>query len=99
MTASFRIVNTSNWDGENLRIKFEGREDEVLKPGEQFGASPNYGGKDTPVAIVLEQDGEKPFYLNGKEHKDDRGNTVSGHGQVFPYVISGVGSTPKVSQG
>ena len=88
MTASFVIVNTSNWDGENLKVFLPNRDGPVeLAPGEQAGSSVSHVDV-TKVDIELHADAQKPFYLEGKEK-----------GQVFPYVISGVGSQPKVSRG
>ena len=58
-----------------------------MKPGEQVSGMPEHLGFHT-VDITLEKEGETPFYLKGK-----------GSNQVFPYVISGVGTTPKVNEG
>ena len=86
MTRSITIVNTSNWDGEDYEVRFEtvvgGVETvRILRPGERCSFNPAHQ-KMTFVEKDRLPDNSRSFNLHG----------VGPAKQVFPFVISGVGS-------
>ncbi len=73
MTKSVTIVNTSNWDGEDVLVSTDSREATTLKPGEQLVIG-DHEYKSLHVSDAPE-DGSSTFLMNGK--------------QVFPFVSVG----------
>ena len=63
MTMEATIVNTSNWDGENINVGGK-----VLKPGESIAFGLDHGeGSEERVSIVSKpDDAVVPFDLKGK---------------------------------
>ena len=82
MTASVQIINTSNWDGEDVVITTnQGGNivNTVLKPGDGLDINKSYGNTTSLSADIgfVDNPDSKPFYLNGK--------------QVYPQVTVGFG--------
>ena len=80
MTRSLRIVNTSNWDGEDFKVRMRPKSllptewsEVCLKPGEMTNC---YSDWELQIEKIESKD-PKPFYLNGK--------------QVFPRIKTFVG--------
>ena len=104
MTRSVTIVNTSNWDGEDWEVVAKNpnnpdADPEVtrIRPGESCMVNPAY----EDVSFRAVDDGNKPFHLTGveRDHKTPNIGRISGRGQVFPFVVSGVGHVEQVREG
>ena len=89
MTMSARIVNTSNWEHEDLRVEQEGQEPIVLKPGEmghlsvEHGPTGQLGKPSAPLRLRSDIRTEpKPFERNGL--------------QIWPRVLAFFGRDEKI---
>ena len=78
MTMSAKLVNTSNWDHEDLSVAVDEQEPVVLKPGETLDISIGHGSPDPVISIkdIHDEDLIEPFRINGK-------------GQAIPEVTVG----------
>lgn len=76
MTKSVTIVNTSNWDGENVEIDLERLGMVTLKPGEMYTLHESSVGELERMRFEDDPKGTKPF-------------RVDGVGQVLPKVSVG----------
>ena len=107
MTRSVTIVNTSNWDGEDYEIveRHAGAphaKETVtrLRPGERVMVNPDYNDIEFRAVGYSDQRAQ-PFYLTGIKHArtKDKLGVSSGYGQVYPFVLSGVGHIEKPVSG
>ena len=63
MTKSVELVNTSNWENENVRVT-GGNADTILKPGERVRLSHQ---QDMDIRVEWQVDDERPFRMNGSQ--------------------------------
>ena len=66
MTASVCIINTSNWDGEDIRVTHNGH-DTVLKPTEKMTFSVRQGQTNTLLYDMDIREKPTPHYEDDKQ--------------------------------